>query len=644
MYSVLFCDKNSIEEFYQFYPLFTETLAKKSIGICPWNEYGTDIDSAIPEVYDLIDGKTEWQAIVVMQADEDNNCEFKTKAQNPFDYVINSDETTLRESPVPLIRLTHMLGGVPAPTVRFVGEMVEEDGKLPRMVYNSKIDPDEKRIYEMLSEKYRFYGIPPTQILVISKRMVIDDHNAVSNDVWNRQLEQSNFANRNAYPHNCRFLVYDLERRGETKRVEELFEFWTTVVLLAINDLDSNVLKAYKLYKIDSAFDSKKMYEVFQKAADRAVGAKLYFEKLLEKELNAKISGGMGVPKYKVMVPVNLDNPPETRTSINSDMFHMTSGSHKEETAEFNKVHSESKRGLDTMNIWAERALDRSAETVRDVCTYDKHNVKPLGRYQMEDFRTSLADLNDSIYEQRKTLPNGSVGDKRKLDKCAKTVKEKILQRATTSIAMNCFSIGAAILIISLISGLFLTFQEDSVSKWAILIAIAVGVALFGIIEYIALSVQNMELKGWLAKYDELLGDACARIHNNALRFSDYLSSVASYMRGKDYIKVLDEKNAEKNDYWYKLQEQIDTTETFIDDIKKWSFAFHLPVDFDSEAAHSKFDVLMEQTPFAEPLYTFESRTSYEVNVNESGEFIKSPFGFVKRVIIEREELFDDAE
>ena len=52
----------------------------------------------------------------------------------------------------------------------------------------------------------------------------------------------------------------------------------------------------------------------------------------------------------------------------------------------------------------------------------------------------------------------------------------------------------------------------------------------------------------------------------------------------------------------------------------------------------------MEQTPFAEPLYTFESRTSYDVEVNESGETVKSPFGFVKCVSIKREELYDDAE
>ena len=644
MYSVLFCDQNSIDEFFQFYPLFTETMAKKSIGICPWNEHGTDIESTAPGVYDLIDGKSEWQAIIVVQADENNSYEFKTKDQNPFDYLINSKASTCHESPVPLIRLTQMLGGVPSPTVHFESELIEEDGKMPRVVYNSRIDPDEKRTHKMLSEKNRFYGIPPTQIIVISKRIENDDAYALSNDAWGGRKEQSTFANSNAYPRNCRFLVYDLKRYGETKRTEELFEFWTTVVLLALNDLDSNVLKAYQLYKVDSVFDSEKMYDVFQKAADRAVGARMYFEKLLEKELNSKINGGKGIPNYKVAVPVNLDNPPETRTSVSYNMFHMTSPSYKEETSEFNKVHAESKRGLDTMNTWAERALDRSSEVVREVCTYDKHSVKPLGKYQMEDFNSSLSAVNDTIYAQRKVLPTGSVGDKQKLDKCAKTVREKILQRTTTTAAMNCFWFCALVVLASLVSGLFLTSRSGSASALPLLIVIAVSVILLGIIEYMTLSVQHMELKGWLAKYDELLGDACERIRANALCFSDYLSSVASYMKGNDYKKALDDEKTAKNEYWYKLKEQINTTESFIDDMKKWSFAFHLPVDFDSEAAHSKFDVLMEQTPFAEPLYTFESRTSYDVEVNESGETVKSPFGFVKCVSIKREELYDDAE
>ena len=51
----------------------------------------------------------------------------------------------------------------------------------------------------------------------------------------------------------------------------------------------------------------------------------------------------------------------------------------------------------------------------------------------------------------------------------------------------------------------------------------------------------------------------------------------------------------------------------------------------------------MELSPYINPIYTFESKATYDIPVNRSGEYVQSPFGFVDRIRIEREELYDDA-
>ena len=46
--------------------------------------------------------------------------------------------------------------------------------------------------------------------------------------------------------------------------------------------------------------------------------------------------------------------------------------------------------------------------------------------------------------------------------------------------------------------------------------------------------------------------------------------------------------------------------------------------------------------PQYNPMYTFETGKEYQVPLNESGERVISPFGFVRKLEIIREELYED--
>ena len=154
MYSVLIQNKKTMESFHEFHPLFLETLGK-DIVLCRWLEAGTTIDTALPELSQLTDSVEKWRAIIVHVEDEEEMRKYERHPDNPYDFLINSSKAdATKESPVPLIRLTHMLGGVPAPEIEYESRVVAEKAKVPRTIYVPKPRGEETRLHAELLERY----------------------------------------------------------------------------------------------------------------------------------------------------------------------------------------------------------------------------------------------------------------------------------------------------------------------------------------------------------------------------------------------------------------------------------------------------------------------------------------------------------
>ena len=64
---------------------------------------------------------------------------------------------------------------------------------------------------------------------------------------------------------------------------------------------------------------------------------------------------------------------------------------------------------------------------------------------------------------------------------------------------------------------------------------------------------------------------------------------------------------------------------------------------FDSNAMYEEDKMDLGIPPEVNPMYTFEPEENCPVEVNHTGDTIESPFGFVRKLKIIREELCDDA-
>ena len=172
------------------------------------------------------------------------NTEYSVDAVNPYDFLENKDREGLTivnggvtDCNVPLIRLTHMLGGIPTPEPRFEATIIEAENKVPRMEFHP-VDDDEtavrKKAYTAWNEENVFKGVLPTEIILVKVRKAStskDTYSLISSS-WqvHTEADSSEFWKRNLYPHNCRFLVFDMERQGVMKQQSDLFKLWVAIL------------------------------------------------------------------------------------------------------------------------------------------------------------------------------------------------------------------------------------------------------------------------------------------------------------------------------------------------------------------------------------------------------------------------------
>lgn len=323
MYTVLIQSKKTLDCLQQFYPLFSESIEAGNIGICQWVEAGETVDTAMPELYNLISHKRAWKAVIVCSEFDDVNTRYPADTVNPYDFLENKDRDGLTivdgrivDCNAPLIRLTHMLGGIPAPEPKFNATIVELENRVPRMEFHPADDEEsaaQKKIYNAWTEENMFKGLPPTEIILVKvrKASAAKEMFSLVKASWqvHTEADSSEFWKRNLYPHNCRFLVFDMEQRGIMKQQSDLFRLWLGILLISQNDIDPNVLQAHRLYSLKVLLNEDTLAGSFQQTINKLNMAKYQLEKSLAREVESVSEIDAPIPDYTVGVPVSFQLP-----------------------------------------------------------------------------------------------------------------------------------------------------------------------------------------------------------------------------------------------------------------------------------------------------------------------------------------------
>lgn len=475
MYSVLIQNAATQKEFSRFQPLFAEALSSNQIGICRWNESGTTVDTALPELRSLTDDKEEWRAIIIRWVDEPSMAGCPCRPENPYDFLDNqSPSDEVRESKVPLVRMTQLLGGIPPLEVKFEAQLVREERRKPRTVYVPVDDPARDQAYEALTKKYRFDGKKPSAILIISIRQDANPTDENIGRAWryHKESESSEFWKRNGYPSLCRFLVYDFASLGPVQRDADAFNFWLSVFLLATNEVDSSTLQAYRLYTLKTELDRHVLGEFFQDTADKLRDARTGIEREIQREIQDGGEVDEPVPKYRVSVPVNLKLPPVEEHEVEHGLFPALSAGAATDLGNWNQRTSEVESSLELVVRSAGRCLDQAADRMRGGCSFEEDEVEPLSRYQEEDLLREIDGCYDNIVRLQSELPSESVSTSEGLVNASEEVRGELHSRILKKPAWRVFWIVTALLFLcTLPAVLHLVTERKPVSFSAVLAA-----------------------------------------------------------------------------------------------------------------------------------------------------------------------------
>lgn len=644
MYSVLIQNQKTMESFLQYQPFFAEAINNNRIGVCKWIESGTTIETALPELGNLTDDKREWRAIIIRYIDDNCMNSFESEARNPYDFLINRNaDNVIEESPIPLVRLAQMLGGVPPLEVKFKSDVIKEPYKAPRTVYIPIENLEAEQKHRAIVEKYRYNGRPPSSILIISVRNKKYQDESIGRE-WliHKESESSEFWKRNGFPSVCRFMVYDFEMQGPVQKEADDFEFWYSVLLMSINEWDSSTLQAYRLYSLGVHMDCAAMLESFQTLVDQLRDTKCFLEKKIKTNIESQLCENEEIPDYKLKVTVPLKLPKSEECLPKKKSFTLLSNGAASDVAIWRKQRQIAEETLKSSVRVAQRALDKTAEKMRANCTFSESEVLPLSKYQEEDMKHENSELYNKIICTQAILPSDRISEKKDIKEAAEAVRKNLLGRVMTRPALN--GIAIAIMLILLSSIPMIVFNQGNgkdnpmmVLYFCIAYICTIFVAAFSTVIF-----QKLKLHVLIDKYNYCLKKIFRQLIENAGDYSTYMSCIASYSRGNSYIDISSNKKRMTKGEHHSRYSHIKSIDVLLGKLKSWSRAFHLDVDFVSKRPDIRMNFDSAIAPTESKLYTFISEEMCDVELNNSGILIQSPFNFADRLEIVREELYDD--
>lgn len=643
MYSVLIQNEETYNSFADYQPFFSKSCNDGKIGVCKWIESGANIETALPELPSLVNDKEEWCAVIVRTVDESKRAGYLSDMFNPYDF--DASKTCGKESleDIPLVRLTHILGGIPPYNIDFKTVTVKEKYKANRVVFEPNIDKKNYNAHNELKEKYSYDGRKPSLIVIVTLRFVSQDNISLES-VWEtrKESESSEFWKRNTYPNICRFTVCDVSDEGPVQRDADKMNMWLSVLMLCLNYPDSSVLQANRLYKLSCDFDKDIMEDNFQNVIYKLKSNKYYIEKSLDADKNQELSIEEKIPDYRVPCSVQTKKPNFKDILIRSNRFKLLSRGKFNDFGIWKHHKLESERSLIHCVKDSERKLDQAAEAIKPKCNVRKDEIEKVNKYQYEDMQIEARELYRTIIEQQGVLPEDNFKSNKKMRTAEKIINDILKNRLTRKTFLLTLIIIAVILLFVNLPGLISHFVLNQgsltgffslfVVEWFVVFVSAIFLVLF----------EKSKLKSALNMFNMGLKEELIKLVSNVSLYSDYISNIASFSKLTNYLRLTNKNDDNKLFENISKMKHLKAIDSMLHKIKKWGVSYHLDLDLD--AGFTDNNDLYDYTvnPSESSLYNLATSQTFTTEINHSGIPLDSPYEYIKNVNIAREEVYDD--
>ncbi len=674
MYTVIILNKQSSDLLKDYKFLFKPFVDKGVIGFCDWNESGTDVKTSVPDLCDLIKGKKDWRALIV---NTDSIYGYAgapmPKATNPFDYSEYDRNPLPHESDVPLIKLSHIIGGYTSLVAKEFEKGFEyfdsEQGETVRVketelsedeinnlsekydditsVYIEKDIPDEvKSLQKTMMNKYLFSDIRPTEIDLISTRQKADyNEKAAIEESWKNHLEMtsSNFWEINKYPNNCRFLVYDITNQDNSFYKKELAEFWMSVLTLATNKIAASTLQAYRLYKIRVDVSKDELQKTLNNHLNKLNSAYAFVKEQISLRPESSFDEDEELVSRQ-MIPVTIEKNEAKELFMNFDRIGIFKDSPEDEAAFWRSQIKQKKNNFEKYLKTPRRVIDKSANYLKKKAESFKGEDYILDSFQLDDLNETMDNLEFEIVssEVKRAIDKKSVNEK--ISEIDKTVKKEIGFRMTKKM-----TIISGILLLLIVLGGYLPYLISAVKVGSdiFLAAISVTVAILctsAIGGLIALIIQRGKIIALMKQFNILMRNVTNDMRSFAGRFETYFSDICTYMKAVSVLEGTKKKSF-----------GVDSTSNILL-MHKRAIAASAAKDNDIIISYDveRIDEVvtnvttffnMNRIPKENSLYFFEENLDEnDIPINSTGDTVTAPYKFIEKLWVEREDVYDEEE
>ena len=671
MHTVIILSRHASELIKDYRFLFKPFIDDGMISFCDWNEAGTEIKEAVPDLYGLIKGRTKWRAVIV-----DTEPAFGRKTgpvpdkKNPFDYPeIQENIGVPRESQVPVIRLTHMLCGYPSLPVadfedgyeytdRVTGEVhtvraselseaeldtlsAEYGNALIRIYLPAGVPEENVRAEKELADRYSFADERPKEVYLIASREHPEEEDHIY-DSWNSpfETESSEFCRRNRYPSICRFLCFCIINPENSRYIRELTEFWLSVLTLAINHIPASSLQAYKLYRLGVTVSRDKLEAALDSHLDKLEAAYNFVRERLTRKPKYSFEKDEHIVERQ-KIPVIFESVSSSDLYIDTKHIGLCRDCPGDEMDFWVHEVKEKEANAGRFLKAPRRAIDRASRHL-------KRKAESFGKDEYELDRFQIADLEEQINSlelEILTCDTRSMIDEHRIrEELARTdrqVRKDIAARMRRNIAIGT---GAALLLIYMIGYfpyIFNSLRLGSSQFLASLVLTAAAVLLASAGGIIALFLLRRKMRKSMERFNTLMRELAANVKQAAKKYEEYFSVLCTFMKAQSIYSGISRKDDTESSRLNRLKAHRQALQMSINRDRQFEAAFGIKRSSDFvKNVTSFFDE--DRKPAENALYYYETdRNNTEIPLNKTGEMIRTPYRFIGGLTIEREEIYE---
>lgn len=261
MKTILFIERDLADEREDLMPsfeahaqLFEEIGEEFDVMVCPWYSQGETIETAVPDLYSMLKGVASWRGIVATDMSYGRGKHAGEKiVANPFDlYDLPPLEARFKladdclNDPLPVVRLSRMLGGI------------------PKSYRTRSYEQGEEKPFEGAMMRYHLECTRPTELTFFSPRntsssvLMFDEGQVGVRDLFDGV--DFSFVEKNGYADISRFIIMDRELPPSMQFDREMLAYWLFAFSYGMDSEGRSTLDIGQLYKARLELDEQEFF------------------------------------------------------------------------------------------------------------------------------------------------------------------------------------------------------------------------------------------------------------------------------------------------------------------------------------------------------------------------------------------------